>query len=268
MPKRAKAAQSVLHLVPGDSAGGSLVQGLRLARRREKIAVFPDNLSFGPIEPGDNGSRAAWADEMLRIPRREFEAMARRSLDAFWKTVLTTPARRVLWMTRRSPFEYAAFLEWLWRLADRAFEVVDVTEVEVSNGRGPRERVRSLGEMPPQCFVENALWDRAAPPDGAARERYRLMWQKLRQENAPFRTVAGDDLVSAPITVFDEQLLARASGEWRKVAYVVSEAMISSESPVGDRVLHARVRTLVAAGRLEGRGDLSLMSAEVRLPRG
>jgi len=242
------------------------VQALRLSRRKEKVATFPDNLSFGPIEPGDAAGREAWADEILRIPRSESVLMAR-ALTAFWKTVLMTSARRILLVTRREACEYAAFLKWLWRLDERPFEVVDVTEVEVSYANGQRQRLRSLGEMPPQAFVENALWDRAAPLDGAARKRYRLMWQKLRQENAPLRVVAGDDLVSAPITVFDERVLRGVTVEWRKVAYVVANAMTSSEGHASDRVLHARVRTLVAAGRLEARGDLSLMSAEVRLTR-
>ncbi len=242
------------------------MQALRLSRRKERVAAFPDNLSFGPIEPGDAAGRAAWADEFLRIPRRESVSMVP-TLTAFWKTVHKTPARRVLWVTRRDACEYAAFLEWLWRLDEKPFEVVDLTEVKVSYAPGRRERLCSLGEMSPQAFIENALWDRAAPLEDAARKRYRLLWQKLRQENAPFRVVTGDDLVSAAITVFDERVLRSVTVEWRKVAHVIADAMTSSEDRVGDRVLHARVRTLVAAGQLDARGNLALMSAEVRLTR-
>src|SRR5215469_9196592 len=92
MAKRAKTDDSILHLVAGDSAGESLVQGLRLARRKEKVAAFTDDLSFGPIEPGDAGSRAVWADEILRIAQRE-SALLARAHAAFWKTVLMTPTR-------------------------------------------------------------------------------------------------------------------------------------------------------------------------------
>src|SRR5579859_5031820 len=104
MAKRAKRDDSVLHLVSGCSAGGCLVQALRLSRRKEKVATFPDNLSFGPIEPGDAAGREAWADEILRIPRSESVLMAR-ALTAFWKTVLMTSARRILWVTRREACE-------------------------------------------------------------------------------------------------------------------------------------------------------------------
>ncbi len=83
------------------------MQALRLSRRKERVAAFPDNLSFGPIEPGDAASRAAWADEILRIPRRESVSMSP-TLTTFWKTVLKTPGRRVLWVTRRDACEYAA----------------------------------------------------------------------------------------------------------------------------------------------------------------
>jgi len=97
------------------------------------------------------------------------------------------------------------------------------------------------------------------------------MWRKLRAENAPFRVVAGDELVSARIAFYDDYLISCADGQWRNAALVIGHAMFSAEKrghDVGDAVLYGRLRALAAAGRLESRGDLSRPSrfSKVRLP--
>jgi hypothetical protein len=53
-------AEPTLHVVCGDSAAGLLRQALRKAGRQERVLAFPDNLSFGPINPPDVGLRLEW----------------------------------------------------------------------------------------------------------------------------------------------------------------------------------------------------------------
>ena len=268
MPERTRPDSDVLHAVFGDSAGGTLRQALRLASRKERIIVFCDDLSFGPIDPPDPIDRMAWAGREFAFPR---DAALAKRVGTFWDTALAATGRRVVWVSRRSAHEYAGFLEWIWRLAAEPFEVVDLTDVEIAWISDKSAPVTSLGVVRPDLVRDHALWDHAAPLKAAAHKRYREMWRKLRAENAPFRVVAGDDLVSAPITVHDELLLSGATREWRKTARVVGEAIGVAWDrgvEVSDLVASGRIRALAAAGRLEAQGDLAKMRfSEVRLPR-
>ncbi|OAV54471.1 hypothetical protein A6U98_03150 [Rhizobium sp. WYCCWR10014] len=89
-------------------------------------------------------------------------------------------------------------------------------------------------------------------------------------DNAPFRVVTADGLASAPIDHFDALLLAQANSEWKKVAFIIGNALGLSSDPylqVGDMALHERVINLVEEGALIADGDPSEMrTCQVRLP--
>jgi hypothetical protein len=57
-----------LHIVFGQSAGGTLKVALREASRDEEVLSFEDDLSFGPIHPPIPMVRAAWARAELYFP--------------------------------------------------------------------------------------------------------------------------------------------------------------------------------------------------------
>jgi hypothetical protein len=287
LSKKTQNHGDALHIVFGDSAGGTLRRALREARREEKVVAYWDDLSFGPISPPDPADRAAWAGRELRFPMHRLGFSLERNVTIisddppnaarkllnevakFWDEVLSAHGRRVIWMSRRAAYEYAGFLECIWRIGDERLDVGDLTEISVAWPNGRREPVMSVGELPPRVFAENTLWDRAAPLTPGERDRYREMWRKLRVENAPFRVVAGDDLVSAPITFYDEWLMSCTVGQWRKAARVIAETMRTAMTHghyVGDLVLSGRLQALAAAGRLESQGDLSKPRfSEVRL---
>lgn len=269
MSKKTQNSGGVLHIVFGESAGGTLIQALRQARRKEKIAVCPENLSFGPIDPPDAVARSAWVRNEFGFPSpaRHAQEIAGR-VNRFWTELCSANERRVIWMSRRSACEYADFLECVWRLADEPFDVVDLTDI--ARVSGTDEPINTMGEVPKGEISVRGLWNLAAPLTPTARERYREIWRKLRAENAPFRVVAGDDLVSAPITFYDDWLVSCTVNQWRKVARVIGDTMKTAMTHghiIGDLVLSGRLQVLVATGRLESQGDLSkLRFSEVRLP--
>ena len=57
--------QTVLHFVFTPSGSGCLVQALRKAGRDDQVIASYDDLSFGPINPGDSASRVKWAANEL-----------------------------------------------------------------------------------------------------------------------------------------------------------------------------------------------------------
>jgi hypothetical protein len=216
-------SDAVVHIVIGDSAGGSLRKALRGAGQDAEVIVIRDDLSIGPIDPPDTKLRIAWVRQELGFPREECRWMAKATV--FWDTALSAAERRVIWVVRRAAPEYAGFLEFLSRLGDAPCEVVDLTDLDMVWRDGTRSPILSMGELHYNHIRENAFWDRAAPLAPAARARYREMWRKLRAENAPFRIVADQDLVSAPISFFDELLLSCTGTKWQKSARVIGDAI-------------------------------------------
>ena len=262
------------HVVFTPSGAGCLVQALRKAGRDDAVIACFDNLSFGPINPPD-ASRAKWVESELGWT--EWELAVSRS-ESFWREAPSSDRRKVAWLSRRSPMEYAGFLEWLWRRGDDPCEVVDLTDVTVSHGseHGPPRRPRlaiSVAMLHRDIIASEKLWDLAGPLRASTRTQYLDLWRRLREENAPLRVLEGGDLVSAPISFFDSLLMSHASDEWQKVARIVGQALAAEWDDgvfqTGDLVLAARVNALVESGRLECRGKspLEMRFSEVRQPK-
>jgi hypothetical protein len=266
--------EPTLHVVFSDSAAGLLRRALRSAERTEQVLSFPDNLSFGPINPPDCQIRIEWMKQYLGCSSHDWDWL-RAATSEFWSSALSASERLTVWTSRRTTLEYSGFLEWVCRCDDRIYTVVDLTNA-VTESRRPdgtlgQDQVVSLALLNPDQVQILSFLDRAAPLPAVARDDYRQMWDQLRAENAPLRIIRGARLQSAPITAFDELLLSSADERWLKTARVIGKAMAESWDDDGiqvdDLVLGARVQALVEAGHLDGRGDLSdWHHSEVRLP--
>ncbi|WP_316160502.1 DUF3658 domain-containing protein [Bradyrhizobium sp. SZCCHNRI20481] len=263
---------SILHVVFNMSAAATLRAALQQAGRDERVIGLADSLSFGPIAPPDPALRTAWVDQELEVSG--WDEVGGQAI-AFWDEALSHHSRRIAWLTRRSTQEYAGFLELLWRLGDEPIEIVDFTDAVVragDNGAPNPHQVFSLGELKSSIISDNQLWSFRQDLTSDIRDACRGQWARLRAENAPFRILRDGELVSAPITHFDPLLLSCATAEWKKTARIIGEALCETCTDgmqTGHLQLFARVRALVAAARLEYRGDLLHMHrSELRLPAG
>lgn len=253
----------MLHVVFGESAGGTLRLALRQAGREDEVISFNDNLSFGPISPPVPAARAAWARSELYFPAKATAALDEQ-LTRFWPTVRSAQ-KHVVWFSRRSAREFCGFLELVLQMGRRSYQVVDLTGVEIPcqtyGGAAASRPTLNLAELSPDEVRENALWDRAVPLSAEERQRYRRAWQSLRYANAPFRVVEGDSVISASIGIYDDMLLSCMTADWRRAALIIGEAMARNSCDprcqAGDLVLFGRLRKLVGAGKLEARGDLA-----------
>jgi len=261
-----------LHIVFDRRGAETLAKDIRVMSRRDEIALFEDNLSFGPIAPPDPVARWAWARREFRAPPHEKRRFVKAA--GFWEAALSTEHRRIVWMTRQYGDEYAGFLEFVSRLDDESqCDVVDLTELEIEcrlPGHRVVRRLPSLGNLHPWQVLQNQLWDTAKPLTAEARQRHRRTWEKLRSENAPLRLLKRRKFVSAPVTVFDEFLLSCCDHKFRKCARVIGdtfEKLGEDKINTSWEVLAGRLRQLVLAGHLEGAGTMVRMThSEVRVP--
>jgi len=249
-----------LHVVFNMSAAGGVRQALSRVGRNERVLGFPDDLSFGPINPPSARSRQSWVENELGYDFDEVVQMA----DQFWVEAMSPGALPIAWVSRHNAAEYSAFLEFVWRQGDSPFGVVDFTGIEYADKGAPLIAARSLGLVPPDQIVEARLFDQQKALRPSEIGAFRDVWRRLRQENAPLRVVDETGLVSAPITHFDDAIVSLASGDWQNGARLVGTTIgnLIEHPPYqcpSDIVLWGRLRALGEAGVLEISGDPSEM---------
>jgi Protein of unknown function/Domain of unknown function (DUF1835) len=265
----------VLHVVFTPSGASLLQRALEEAGCDDRVVCLFDCLSFGPINPPDMSSRSKWVESELGGTDWDSVGL---DTETFWHEALSPGCEKVAWFTRRSAMEYAGFLEWLWRAGDTPCEVVDLSDVRICR-RNKDGSLRSptlaiaLGMLDPGTIRCHKLRELAEPLQAITRERYRSLWQRLRSENAPLRVIEGGELVSAPISFFDAQLMSYVTNDWQKVAKIIGKALVAENDDeaiqVGDKVLAARVDAMARSGRLEiqGKSALEMHNSLVRLPQ-
>jgi hypothetical protein len=217
----------------------------------DSVLPFRDDLSCGPIASDDPASRGAWWGQFYDMGEVETE------LRAFWHRLESTDARIVLWFGRMTANELAFFLACSERLAEREYDVVYVTALR---GKPSASIVR------PEILT--SLLGEQRRPSPQERRDSADRWHRLRSEDAPFRIVTPEGLVSAPAEHFDNALLSHMDGAWRNVNRVVADTMGLSFEPhwqVGDLMLKARLVALAESGSIELTGHPIERGTMVRL---
>ena len=235
-----------LHVAFCPSWGNNIRKAFQRKGRPERVIDLMDDLSVGPIDPSDPLSRASWIAGKLGYDWHE----VCKASEVFWGEATSTAGAPIAWVSRNYAYGYSGFLEFVWRMAERPFRVIDASDL----------RLREGGFLGPSQIIESGLFARQTTVSNAEREQHLDLWRRLRAENAPFRIVGAPGLVSAPIT-YDDTILACIAPEWRGGARIVGDTMRELfERPVaqsvGDKVIWSRVLALAHAGvvELEGPG--------------
>lgn len=242
-------------------------QLIRDASLSDGLLRWPDDLSCGPIDTDNGRRRAVWwghTDDDWKLED---------TLNEFWNQVEKSEDRLVVWFSSHSAEEACFFLNWVDRLGDRCYEVIDVTGRQfpytLHDGTPamtkPANAVSSLG---PRWLAAMFGSERALTNEEKNRDRQ--SWNRLKAENAPFRVVSPDGLVSAPETFFDQSLLDLANENWQKLARLIGDAMRNNSEPylqVGDEMLQTRVAALVSQGKLLADGNpWNMRDCRIRSP--
>lgn len=275
----------VVHVVFG-SAESNLREAIYEAGWPEAVVGTDDNFSIGPITAGPitagpvtggpvtPAEMAARAQAMNGILGKTTLEMTVALNAPLLSISLADGVQPVVWFSRRDATSYAGFLWWLSHRGEGPCEIVDVTDTILPlhelQGESLKEHLAvSPGLVPPEDMI--ILREEARPLSAPERRRYQEMWQRLVRENSPLRVIEGDDLISVPVSHFDQLLLSHVVDRWRKMARVIGGAMMRGFDEdlhqIGDIFLHARLRALVEAGVIEAVGDVTRMGyCEVRLP--
>ena len=238
-------------MVFGHSAAGDVKAALKLSGHDDAVVKFPDDLSYGPIDSTEWPARRAWIEEHIaQIDSAEMTDLS----NSLWQTILDDEALHVVWVSRRSAREYCGFLEYLTRLGERPFLVIETTDAKQKDGTF----CRSTGVIPADQIVSSGFLDSAINLSPEVRARGQILWQSLREENAPLRALDRNlALTSVPISFYDDALLSFVTAELTPIARVVGAMLVdewdSGVSNVSDLPLFSLLYVLLETGVLEER---------------
>lgn len=247
-------AQVFLHLASGSSAADVIQETVRRLGRDEVVVGMRDAFAEGPLQDADDGaaSRIEWWNRLHGNARDDAEAMEFDDAD-IWAQVRTAPGDVMLWHGPH-PVERIFALRACWHLRDRPERVHEVALV--ASGRQWKAGVRpafydAVPIVGPAETVQ--AWDRRARVmDVAARAK---QWEELRGRAGDWiRVLDGENIEHRPVTAYDAELVkVCTNGEWTPSLRMV--ARVLADNPTTDSLLCWRVRELLRAGTLEGRGD-------------
>jgi hypothetical protein len=249
-----------LHLVPGDSAAGSVRQAFRAAGCGDEIVALSDDLGSGPIDRIDAAARMGWWTQVWEIDDQDLR------ITTFWHRVATAEERIVVWAGRGSASEHCFLLAVAQALRGRSFSLIDVTGM----GRHADNPAwhGQLGTLVPG--VLQGLIGTERRVGKVEHSAMAARWEALQRENAPFRVATEEGVVSVPEDYSDDELLAEAREQPTRVARVIGGAMARGRAyhQVGDVMLLVRLVALVEAGRLVVDGDpWDMRTSRVWLPK-
>jgi hypothetical protein len=235
-----------VHLVSGEQPARFLREALQKLGRGELVLVPRDWLSEGPLQDVDAGaaSRRDWYRRIgAELPEEGLEELDDAEV---WTTLSRSACRVMLWHGPHAAERILA-LRACWHLRDEPERVCEVALV--AGSRSPAF-YGMVGMVAPKGLID--AWElRANVADVPARAK---RWEELRDEPGDWlRVLEGEEMRRLPVTAYDEHLIAACADGWTQS--ILTLAKVLACNPVGYSLLRWRIRELIAAGRLEARGE-------------
>lgn len=236
-----------LHLTLSKSGAPFIEEALRLLGRDEDVVFLRDDLTVGPLYGIDRGpaTRDAWWRRICleKVGPKPGE------LDEtdIWKRIVVDNRNVVVWHAP-DPGERIMALRACWFLRQTPSRLYEVP-------------------LPPCTHPDLAAFYGAVGVTGSLKlaeawprlRRVRNVdaradqWAELRRQRGDkFRALRRGRIIEQPITIHDRALMRGCAEGWTRSTLVLGRVI--ADVPAGTTVLSWRVRELLAAGMLKGRG--------------
>jgi hypothetical protein len=266
---------STIHVTNGDHAAEILREALQVAARDERVIPLKDDLAVGHLRGIDDSpeTRALFWQQVLNEQKFDFisklkeqDGLLRELAQGSGQVVIwhgqsaadQLTLRRVAYTLRNTP----------QRLNEAKLSHEDLPTISASDDTQQR-RGRADGATAVGMFTADELGAKlptAAPISVLRIGRLALEWQEAKQINSETRRWRDNTFISGTFADVDETILQIASDGWREARKLAGQVMGESFGfLVSDSIAFWRCRELVAAGKLELRGDLAkLADAQLR----
>lgn len=216
----------------------------------------PQRARAGRLRRSDHRSdRPARSPDGLRY---WCEEVHRTRFAVLWKRRYRQNELPLLWTARWCAADVAFYLAYVARCEEPP-HVLDVSGLRVRSGSGRPYSITAVGTLPSQAIVGLDLLAQARRLSHEEHLSAKTRWLELQAENAELRILDESGLRSAPVSHHDHLIVDNVCMEWRRGDHVVADAtnrIDTSYWMCNPAFIWARIRSLVADGRFEARGDL------------
>lgn len=260
---------STIHVTNGDHAAEILREALQTAARDERVIPLKDDLAVGQLRGIDDNpeTRALFWQQVLNEQKFDFISKLREQ-DALLRELAQDSGQVVIWHGQSASDQLTlrrvayTLRNTPQRLNEAKLSHEDLSFVTNSEGEGTQQRGgREDGATAVGMFTAAELGAKlptAAPISVLRISRLALEWQEVKQINSETRRWRDNTFISGTYSDIDETILQIASDGWQEARRLAGQVMGSSFGfLVSDAIAFWRCRELVAAGKLEIRGDLA-----------
>jgi len=267
---------STIHVTNGDHAAEILREALQIAARDERVIPLKDDLAVGQLRGIDDNpeTRALFWQQVLNEQKFDFISKLKEQ-DALLRDLAQDSGQVVVWHGQSASDQLTlrrvayTLRNAPQRLNEAKFTHEDLPFVTAGDGtqqrRGRADDATAVGMF--TVAELGAKLPTAAPISVLRISRLALEWQEVKQINSETRRWRDNTFISGTYSDVDETILQIASDGWQEARRLAGQVMGASFGfLVSDSIALWRCRELVAAGKLEIRGDLAKI-AEAKLRR-
>lgn len=254
----------VVNVVFGRLAADVLQIALARLERSEKVVVFPDDLSCGPLNPL-GAVREIWMQNNLYLSPDDWEVFPDK-LDGFCNTLKLQGNKIICWACPYSVYELCGFDQCIDQTVGNLYYIDTTVAAKFERGGNDDEGFPPrLAHISPEIAAHLIGTD--LPVSKILQADHLNKWQQLRAENAPLRIIGPQGVQSVSLSHFDPLLLAFSDTQWQSARWVITQAAVEANSDnffrVDMMILTGRLRALVRQGLLVA--DQDIMAPEVRV---
>ncbi|SAL42994.1 hypothetical protein AWB69_04338 [Caballeronia udeis] len=261
---------STIHVTNGDHAAEILREALQTAARDERVIPLKDDLAVGQLRGIDDNpeTRALFWQQVLIEHKFDFISKLKEQ-DALLRELAQDSGQVVIWHGQSASDQLTlrrvayTLRNTPQRLNEAKLTHDDLPLVTAADGTMQR-RGRQDGATAVGMFTAAELGAKlptAAPISVLRISRLALEWQEVKQINSDTRRWRDNTFVSGTFSDIDETILQIANDGWQEARRLAGEVMGASFGfLVSDSIALWRCRELVAAGKLEMRGDFARLS--------
>jgi hypothetical protein len=254
-------AKGIIHICCSDSAWAGMRHAVKTGLLEgKKVVGFFDDLSNGPIdELIELKERINWCKKIYieenSIIFGEIQEHYKKLADALMKI---KDEDIYIWYSNNAK-EICGMLYILSTIKDKIHNLytINVSDITYNIGKRNEYTPRAVGEV-----ITERLSEFTGIRELMGFSRYSslmALWEKLKRENSILRICEGNEVKSVQVDYFDNMILRYTYRNFICSARTVGEVIGKAKNYVSDIFIFWRITELIKEGKIDYRGNLSLM---------
>src|SRR5262249_28530914 len=139
-------SQEMINIVFGKLAKTTLAHALAMRQKQEQILTFPDDLSFGPINPPWGSQRLKWIADNFHLSASKWDVFPNQ-LERLVSLISAPDAKIICWICPNSVYEYCGFSEIIYRTPGKNFYLINTMSFDFTQSASAKVSERAAARL-------------------------------------------------------------------------------------------------------------------------